>query len=394
MFIGAIHESPAVETLITLRQTIQPDTIVAEIAEYFFKSPQLEALALVELGEPVGLITRAKLFLSLSRRFGFELYGKKPIIKIADTEPLIIQEGERLESTIDKALLRSQNDIYDEIVVVDDKGCYKGLLSMKQMVIQQSHILANSIVQRELVQERAKELEKINAVKSQFITNVTHELRSPINAIIGLAELMKIACEKGYVHQMRDRLNLLMSSATNLRAIITNILDLSKIEAGKMEVFPEKFDLTTLIREVAETTRVLLGRKSVEVEVIAHEGPLYILSDIIMVRQILINLASNASKFTDSGRIGFALSETAYTLNIAVTDTGRGMRAEEISKVFVAFEQLEDAKTKRHEGTGLGLTITKNLVNLLGGTISVTSTFGTGTKFEVVLPRELHQFAS
>jgi signal transduction histidine kinase len=382
----ALQESPAVATLITSGDSIHPDTLVADVADRFFRSPQLEALGLVELGEPVGLITRAKLFFSLSRRFGFELYGKKPIIRIAETNPLVIEEAEQLKNAIGKALLRAQNDIYDEIIVVNRHGCYRGLLSMKQMVIQQSHILANSIVQRELANERAKELEKINTVKSQFIANVTHELRSPINAIIGLAELMKIASEKGNITQIKDRLNLLMSSATNLRAIITNILDLSKIEAGKMEVLPETFDIIKMLREIAETTRVLLGKKPVEVEVVAHEGPLHIFSDMIMVRQILINLASNAAKFTDTGKIFFSVAATTDSLRIAVSDTGQGIREKDLDKLFVAFGQLEDAKTKKHEGTGLGLTITKNLLELLEGTISISSCFGTGTTFEIVLP--------
>jgi signal transduction histidine kinase len=379
-------ESPRLSGLITSSEEIPPYLIVAKVADFFFTASQPEAVALTDCGEPVGLVTRSKLFTSLSRRFGFELYSKKPIMKIAEIDPLVLSEDEKLDIALQQALERPEEDIYDEIVIVNGKGCYRGLVSVKQMVIQQSHILANSIVQREMAHERARELEKINEVKSQFIAHVTHELRSPINAMIGLAELMKMSCEKGYLNQVRDRLALLMSSATNIRAIVTNILDLSKIEAGKMEVICDRFDVVRIAREVAETTRLLLGNKPVQVEIIAHKGPIVIESDPVKIRQILMNLMSNAAKFTDTGRIDLKVGTEDGRLTIAVSDTGIGIKEKDIGSLFVAFNQLEDAMTKRYEGTGLGLTITRNLLNLLGGNITISSQFGEGSTFAVSLP--------
>ena len=201
----------------------------------------------------------------------------------------------------------------------------------------------------------------MNQVKSQFIAHVTHELRAPVNAIIGLAELMRISSEKSDIGQLRDRLSVMMSSATHLRAIITNILDLSKIEAGKMDVFLETFDIIPLLREVAETARILVGNKPVDVEVVAHDGPVFTVSDPIKVRQILINLTSNAAKFTDKGRLTLAVTAGEEMVAISVKDTGIGIKEADLDKLFTAFSQVEDAKTKRHEGTGLGLTITKTL---------------------------------
>lgn len=373
--------------LITSTECVPPSTAVRYVADKFFNSAQMDAVALVEGREPVGLVTRNKLLFTLFRRYGFELYERKPIITIADTEPLTIYEGERLDVAIDKALNRPAEDIYDDVIVVDDNWHYKGLLSVKQMVVQQSNALANSIVQKEMASERAKELEKITNIKSQFIANVTHELRSPVNAIIGLAELMRISCEKGHVDQLRDRLSLLMSSATNLRAIITNILDLSKVEAGKMEVICECFDVVAILREVAETTRILIGSKPVDVEVVVPGSPVFIVSDPVKVRQILTNLTSNAAKFTDKGKIVLALGVKDSTIEIFVKDTGIGIKEDDLNKLFTAFGQLEDAKTKRYEGTGLGLTVTRSLLDLLGGSISVSSKFGEGTTFEVYLPK-------
>ncbi len=376
----------SVGNLITSHEQTTPQTIVNRVAEQFFNSTELDAMAVVECAEPVGLVTRPKLLFTLFRRFGFELYGKNPVVTIADTSPLIVSSSERLDVIIDKALERPSQDIYDEIVVTDDCGRYRGLLSVKQLVVQQSNALAASILQREMASERAKELKKINEVKSRFLANVTHELRSPVNIIIGLAELLRIAADKSNVDQVKDRLSLLLTSATNLRTIVTNILDLSKIEAGKMEIMAERFDAAALLREAAEATRVIIGQKPVDVEVHAASDGLFITSDPGKLRQILINLSSNAAKFTERGKIIFSLKTAGDALELSVSDTGIGIKEDDTGRIFTVFGQLEDARTKRHEGTGLGLAITKNLVDMLGGAISFTSTFGRGTTFTVSLP--------
>ncbi len=380
------EHSLSVGRLVTDREYIPPYTAVTSVAERFFNSSSMDAVALVECGEPVGLATRSKLLFRLFRRFGFELYGKKPIISIADPDPLVIHEDERLDVAIDTALDRPADDVYDDIIVVNNSGNFTGLLSVKQMVIQQSNALVNSVIQKEMAREKAKDLEKINRIKSQFIANVTHELRSPVNAIIGLTELMKMSYEKGHIEQMRDRLAMLMSSSTYLRSIVTNVLDLSKLEAGKMEAVNERFDLVSILREVAATTRVLLGNKPVSVEVIAHDGPVVIVSDPVKVRQILTNIVNNAAKFTERGRIVLALGSEKERLKISVSDTGIGIKKDNLKKIFEAFSQIEDAGTKRYEGTGLGLTITRNLLTILGGSISVSSKPGEGTTVDTYLP--------
>ncbi len=375
--------------LIISNELTTPQTTVNKVAERFFSTTDLDAMAVVEGSEPIGLVTRTKLLFTLFRRFGFELYGKHPIIAIADTAPLIVPENERLDVVIDKALERTPQDIYDEIIVTTPVGAYKGLLSVKQLVIQQSNALANSVLQKEVASARAQELEKINLVKSQFLANVTHELRSPVNAIIGLAELLRMSADKGSIEQIKERLSFMISSATNLRTVITNILDLSKIEAGKMEVARQDIDVVSLITEIAETTRILIGKKPVVVEVRAPGIALMLNTDPIKLRQVLMNLVSNAAKFTEAGMIEISLSILGSNMVIAIEDTGLGIKEEDLHKLFTAFGQIEDAKTKKHEGTGLGLTISKNLVELIGGTISISSTYGKGTTFVVSLPLKI-----
>ena len=382
------HALPVGKLILSSEMTT-PQTIVNDVAERFFATPDLDALAVVEGTEPVGLVTRTKLLFTLFRRFGFELYGKNPVISIADTTPLIVAENEPLDVVIDMALERPPQDIYDEIIVTTPEGLYSGLLSVKQLVVQQSSALTSSILQREMAGERAKELEKLNQVKSQFIAHVTHELRSPVNAIIGLAELLRMAADKGSIEQIRERLSFMISSATSLRAIITNILDLSKMEAGKMEVASQSVDVSALIAEIAEMTRVLIGSKSVVVEVTAPPLPVMITTDPIKLRQIIMNLTSNAAKFTESGRIAISLGVVGSSLEITIRDTGIGIKEEHLHKLFTAFSQIEDAQTKKHQGTGLGLTISKNLSELIGGAISVQSVFGEGTTFTITLPHTL-----
>jgi signal transduction histidine kinase len=374
--------------LITSKERVTPQTIVNNVAERLFTTTELDAVAVVEGKEPVGLVTRTKLLFTLFRRFGFEVYRKHPIIAIADTTPLIVSEDERLDVVIDKALERPPQDIYDEIIVTCPKGMYRGLLSVKQLVIQQSNALAGSMLQKEMASARAQELETSNRVKSQFLANVTHELRSPVNAIIGLAELLRMAAEKDSIEQIRERLSFMISSATGLRTIITNILDLSKIEAGKTEVASRQCAILPLVSEIAETTRILVGNKPVAVEVSAPALPIVITTDPIKLRQILRNLASNAAKFTEAGKIVITLAIAGSWLEISISDTGIGIMEEDIDKLFTAFGQLENVKTKMHQGTGLGLAISKNLTELLGGSISVASAFGKGATFAVSLPMQ------
>jgi signal transduction histidine kinase len=386
--IAAKNDVLPVGELINSKDQATPQASVNSVAERFFSTTEMDAIALVDGQEPVGLVTRTKLLFTLFRRFGFELYGKHPIIAIADATPLIVDESERLDVIIDKALERQPQDIYDEIIVTDGRGSYRGLLSVKQLVIQQSNSLASNILQKEIASARALELEKINQVKSQFIANVTHELRSPVNAIIGLAELLRMSADKGSIEQVKERLTFMISSATNLRTVITNILDLSKLEAGKMEVTNQQVNASALVAEIAETARILLGGKPVAVEVRTPDDPVMLTTDPIKLRQIITNLVSNASKFTEQGKIVLSLSIIGRKLEIAVSDTGIGVKEEDLHKLFTAFSQVADATTKQHEGTGLGLTISKNLAELINGSISIQSTYGQGTTLTLSLPLE------
>jgi signal transduction histidine kinase len=371
-------------------EKISPKSSVTEVYDLFSATPSLEALAIVDGARPAGLITRTKLLFTLSRRFGYELHAKHPIITVADTAPLIVDEGELLDSVIEKACAREPQDVYDEVVVTAGDGHHLGLLSLKELVIQQSIALTRSVLLQEVASARNQELERVNQVKAQFLANVTHELRSPVNAIVGLSQLLKMAADSASIEQIRERLAFLMSTAANLRTIVTNILDLSKMQAGKMEVARKDTDLASVLAEIAETTRILIGEKPVAVELSVPAKPVAVITDGVKLRQILMNLAGNAAKFTDVGQIEIRLIEHGDSIEISIIDTGIGIKKEDLALLFTPFGQIEDATTKSREGTGLGLAISSNLAKLIEANIAVSSTYGKGTTFTVSLPR--HHF--
>ncbi|SHJ17493.1 Signal transduction histidine kinase [Malonomonas rubra DSM 5091] len=377
--------TPKISDLISYGEAISPDTLVSVLSERFYNEPELDALPIVKDGYPYGLATRSKILTTLAIRFGFALYGKKPISVIADMTPMIVHIDESLNGVLDKAMARDFNDIYDEILVVDDEDKYVGRLSVKRLVVEQGNYLASSIAQRELAIARAKEMEKLDAVKTSFMAHITHELRSPIGAIIGFSELLQMRHNDGKRDDVPKYLSLLSSNAQNLRAIVNNILDLSKIEAGRMEIHSEEFSLCELLAEVLETCKVLAGDKPLQIEIDCPDPSIKLQADRIKTRQILLNLASNAVKYSDRGIIVIS-AEVTDQLHLAVKDTGIGIKKENLERLFTAFDQLEDAKTRRFEGTGLGLTITRQLIQLLGGAISVESTYGVGSRFDVSLP--------
>lgn len=377
-----------VRELITSSEHISPDTRILTLADRFYNEPNLDSLPLVTDGHPCGLASRGKILTTLAIRFGFALYGRKPISIIADMTPLIVHMDDTLNEVLGQAMARSFNDIYDAILVVDDDDKYIGWLSVKQLVIEQGNFLAKSIAQRELAISKAIEIEKLDKMKTSFMAHVTHELRSPITAIVGFAELMQMRFARQQLEDFPKYLSLLSSSSQNLRSIVNNILDLSKIEAGRMEVFNEDFSLCELLSEVLETCKMLVGEKPLAIEVDGPDPPAILYGDRVKIRQILLNLASNAVKYSDRGIVVIS-AEVTDELQLTVRDTGIGIKKADLQRLFSAFDQLEDAKTRRHEGTGLGLNITKQLVQLLGGRINVESTFGVGSRFDVIIPQNI-----
>ena len=227
-------------------------------------------------------------------------------------------------------------------------------------------------------------------VKSTFLANMSHELRTPLNAIIGYSELLQtLATKKGQTDTLAD-LSKITRAGKHLLALINDLLDISKIEAGKMQLFLETLDIAQLTQDVLTTVQPLAAKEGNQLE--AHlGGDLGTMhSDLTRVRQCLFNLLSNACKFTKGGTIQLIASRQATPerewVSFQIRDTGIGMTPEQIGRLFQSFTQADATTTRKFGGTGLGLTITRKFCEMMGGDIQVESTPGQGSTFTIRLP--------
>jgi signal transduction histidine kinase len=245
-----------------------------------------------------------------------------------------------------------------------------------------------------LVRERTSELvkakdraEAASRAKSDFLANMSHEIRTPMNGVVGMAQALAATALDG---RQRDLLQVIMNCGNNLVAIINDILDISQIEAGKLELKEAPFDFSAMARDVVRLLEVRAGDKGIAVSLdIDEDAPSRLIGDEGRIRQILVNLIGNAVKFTEKGRVdvrisGSTLGENAQ-VSVSVADTGVGIPREKLASIFEKFEQVDNSRSRRYEGAGLGLAITKQLVSLMGGTIRVDSVVGRGAVFRVEL---------
>jgi len=254
--------------------------------------------------------------------------------------------------------------------------------------------LADTLVQARILEAQARqareEAESANRTKSAFLANMSHELRTPMNAIIGYSEmLVEEAGDLGQEEFIPD-LKKIHSAGKHLLGLINDVLDLSKIEAGKMTLYCEPIDVVTMVREVESTVQPLVEKNQNRLEVHLPDPPGMMHSDLTKVRQILFNLLGNASKFTQAGCVQLTVTRASENgtdwLRFSVQDSGIGMTPAQLSKLFQAFTQADASTTRKYGGTGLGLAISRKFCQMLGGDITVTSVEGQGSTFTMALP--------
>ncbi len=307
---------------------------------------------------------------------------------LALARPILARLGYR--SLLAIPLLREERIVGGLVVWRREPGNFSTeVVNVLQTLATQSVLAIQNARLFQEIEEKGRQLEVANRHKSQFLANVSHELRTPLNSIIGFTRIVLRKTEGQIADLQRENLQKVLISAEHLLNLINGILDLSKIEAGRMEVFAESFKLAEVIRIATSTVEPMLKDGRVRlVSEIAQEIPL-LNTDRDKLKQIILNLLSNAAKFTEQGEIKVSAWRENGSLKLIVSDTGIGMKKEALDYIFDEFRQVDMSTTRKYGGTGLGLAIVKKLVNLLGGEIVVESEESKGSKFTITLPMNL-----
>ena len=239
-----------------------------------------------------------------------------------------------------------------------------------------------------ILREQAQNASK---AKSDFLANMSHELRTPLNAIIGYSEMLMEEAEDDGLDTYSDDLSKINSSGEHLLTLINDILDLSKIEAGKMELHIEEFEFEKHLSQIEATAKPLVEKNGNKFVIEKPDNIKKLTNDQTKLRQILFNMLSNAAKFTKKGTVTLAITESGDDIKFAVIDTGIGMNEEQLGKVFEDFTQAESSTSKDYGGTGLGLPISKMMTEMMGGRMDVESEAGKGTTFSITIPIEVQE---
>jgi len=267
----------------------------------------------------------------------------------------------------------------------------KAIARGKQLELQKAQIEAYAsdlAAARESAEEAREAAQAANQTKSEFLANMSHELRTPLNAIIGYSEMLMEEAEDAGADALTPDLQKIRTAGRHLLGLINDVLDLSKVEAGRMDLHLEHFDFREMIDGVLATVGPLIEKNGnrLVLEADSFEGTIN--SDLTKVRQILFNLLSNAAKFTEGGTITLAVEARGDALAFAVRDSGIGMTPEQLARLFQPFTQADSSTTRKYGGTGLGLTISRRFARMLGGDVSAESELGAGTTFRLLLPMD------
>ncbi|XME01232.1 ATP-binding protein [Lachnospiraceae bacterium C1.1] len=333
-----------------------------------------------------------------------KIYGQKFFVEHSDMEALSDLIGEEDFVIIDKtnigmfsegmqAMAKPDNPILYAVIRNEDTiwgfmTCMHGQKD-KQWIREEIDLLVelNKIIENYLLRDIAN---KASAAKSNFLSSMSHEIRTPMNAIKGFSEL--ILAEDGISSQTKKYAADIRQASNNLVSIVNEILDFSKIESGKFEIIEDKYSVSSLLHDVTSVSAMKISEKPIDFIVTVDDNvPESLFGDVTRIRQIMINILNNSSKYTDVGEIEFHVSwedgEDKGKLKVTVRDTGIGIKDEDLKKLFVAFTQVDTKKNRGITGTGLGLAVCRNLLNLMGGEIKVESEYGKGSVFSFWLPQ-------
>jgi signal transduction histidine kinase/DNA-binding response OmpR family regulator/HAMP domain-containing protein len=238
---------------------------------------------------------------------------------------------------------------------------------------------------------KTEEVEQANRLKSEFLSNMSHELRTPLNSIMALSRTLIMQTSEKLNEEENSYLKIVERNGKNLLKLINDILDLSKIEAGKMDIYPSSVNLVNTLQILKENLHPLAAEKNIQLELIVINDLPEIETDEMRLSQILINLINNAIKFTEKGKVTISAYKKDANVNLEIRDTGIGISDEYIKSIFDEFRQIDGSSSRQYEGTGLGLTIVKKLISKIGGQINVSSKSGSGSCFYLSIPIQWHK---
>ncbi len=357
----------------------------------FEADDDLHIIAVVENDRPVGLVTRQKLLQHFSHKFGRELWDRRPISQLMNADPRIIAAGTSMEDICREMAGISPLALLEGVVFVDENGCYAGVASVFDLYQASVNVTAaKNKALMDVTGQLVAETEKANnasRAKTDFLATMSHEIRTPLNGILGMAQAL--AHEK-LAPEHDEKIQLIISSRETLTTLLNDVLDLSKIEAGRLDISPVDADL----RATIERARGLFDTIALEKHVALTVGvdasvPARLSYDPVRIHQCLTNLISNAVKFTPTGKIEIVCSLASshpggsHRVSVEVRDTGIGMSPETMTNLFSAFTQADGSITRKFGGTGLGLAITRRLARLMNGDVTATSMAGAGSTFSL-----------
>lgn len=402
--------SHIVETIASLaleRTSISPDCFLDEVGKLFVANPDLHSVPVVQKQMPVGIVHRYQLMDIYLSSYGRELHGRKSIARFMDANPLIIEGNLPIEIASQYITKSMQHPVAQDFIIVES-GFYRGMGTVIDLLRKITDIKTQKYNQA--LTKKVQELEQRTAeltittmkaqaateqalaasqAKSRFLANMSHELRTPINAILGYSELLLEEAEETGNEPIIQDLKHISHAGRHLLNLISDVLDISKIEAGKVELHLESFNFADLLQEVATTIQPMLRVNNNNLVIKCDYFDL-LHADEMKVRQCLLNLLSNANKFSKNSEILlFATLEKHSKKDwvlFGVRDQGIGMAKEQLATLFEAFTQADNSATRRHDGAGLGLTITRHFCELMGGYIDVESELDKGSTFVIRLP--------
>ncbi len=371
---------------------VSPDTLAGEVAVRFKNAEGIDTFPVVRNGRPIGIITRDRL--NALRKTG-GLWERRPASLVMNPHPIVVRADMELADVSNLIAPLSREALFEGIVMVDAAGDYAGLagafeLFRAAVAVSEQRNRDLSLLAERLAAESEKAMAASSA-KSEFLATMSHEIRTPLNGVLGMAQAL--AMDDLAPHQ-REKLDVILSSGETLTALLNDILDLSKIEAGKLEISPVDSDLNAMLERAASLFAPRAHEKGIALTLTRDgAGTTWLKLDRVRVHQCIANLLSNAVKFTSAGEVAIRwnIAPSAggtQLVTITVADSGIGMNAGTINRLFNTFTQADGSTTRRFGGTGLGLAITRRLARMMGGDVLVSSQAGRGSTFTLTFPAQ------